>query len=53
MGELDVTRGTEPTLSRGKGSLAWVRDLSANSIWRMPVGSIPAAAAVFDEFGGR
>ena len=36
-GELDVTRGTEPTLSRGKGSLAWVRDLSANSIWRMPV----------------
>ena len=37
MGDLDVTRGTEPTLSRGKGSLAWVRDLSANSIWRMPV----------------
>ena len=37
VGELDVTRGTEPTLSRGKGSLAWVRDLSANSIWRMPV----------------
>jgi Tol biopolymer transport system component len=36
-GELDVTRGTEPTLSREKGSLAWVRDLSANSIWRMPV----------------
>jgi Tol biopolymer transport system component len=37
VGELDVTRGTEPTLSRGKGCLAWVRDLSANSIWRMPV----------------
>jgi Tol biopolymer transport system component len=37
VGELDLTRGTEPTLSRGKGSLAWVRDLSANSIWRMPV----------------
>jgi Tol biopolymer transport system component len=37
VGELDVTRGTEPTLSRGKGALAWVRDLSANSIWRMPV----------------
>jgi dipeptidyl aminopeptidase/acylaminoacyl peptidase len=36
-GELDVTRGTQPALSRGKGSLAWVRDLSANSIWRMPV----------------
>ena len=32
-----MTRGTQPTLSRGKGSLAWVRDLSANSIWRMPV----------------
>ncbi len=37
VGDLDVTRGTEPTLSRGKGSLSWVRDLSANSIWRMPV----------------
>ena len=37
VGDLDVTRGTDPTLSRGKGSLAWVRDLSANSIWRMPV----------------
>jgi Tol biopolymer transport system component len=37
VGDLDVTRGTEPTLSRAKGSLAWVRDLSANSIWRMPV----------------
>lgn len=36
-GELDVTRGTEPTLSRAKGSVAWVRDLSASSIWRMPV----------------
>jgi Tol biopolymer transport system component/serine/threonine protein kinase len=36
-GELDLTRGTQPTLSRGTGSLAWVRDLSANSIWPMPV----------------
>ena len=37
VGDLDVTRGSDPTLSRGRGPLAWVRDLSANSIWRMPV----------------
>ena len=36
-GELDVTRGSDLTLSRGKGSLSWVRDLSANRIWRVPV----------------
>ena len=35
VGDLDVTRGSDPTISRDKGSLAWVRDLSANSIWRM------------------
>ncbi len=34
-GELDADRGSEPTLSRRKGSLAWVRDLSVNSLWRM------------------
>jgi Tol biopolymer transport system component len=36
VGELDAGRGSDPTLSRRKGSLAWVRDLSANSLWRMP-----------------
>jgi Tol biopolymer transport system component/serine/threonine protein kinase len=35
-GELDVTRGSQLTVSPGKGSVAWVRDLSANSLWRMP-----------------
>ena len=25
-----------PAVARGKGSLAWVRDLSVNSLWRMP-----------------
>jgi eukaryotic-like serine/threonine-protein kinase len=36
VGELDAGRGSDPSLSRSKGSLAWVRDLSANSLWRMP-----------------
>ncbi len=36
LGELDAGRGSDPTLSRRKGSLAWVRDLSASSLWRMP-----------------
>jgi serine/threonine protein kinase/Tol biopolymer transport system component len=37
LGGLDVVRGSEPSLSRGKGSVAWVRDMSANSLWRMLV----------------
>jgi Tol biopolymer transport system component len=36
VGELDAGRGSEPALSRGKGSLVWVRDLNVNSLWRMP-----------------
>jgi Tol biopolymer transport system component len=36
VGELDADRSSEPTLSRRKGSFAWVRDLSASSLWRMP-----------------
>jgi eukaryotic-like serine/threonine-protein kinase len=35
VGELDAGRGSKPTLSRRKGSLAWVRDLSVNGLWRM------------------
>jgi len=44
IGELDANRSSEPTLSRRKGVLAWVRDLSASSLWRMPAdesGEIP------------
>ena len=37
VGELDSGRGSAPTLSRKKGSMAWVRDLSSSSLWRMPV----------------
>jgi Tol biopolymer transport system component len=40
--ELDAGRGSGLSLSRNKGSLAWVRDLNANSLWRMPV----------DQYGG-
>jgi Tol biopolymer transport system component len=36
VGELDAGRASTPTLSRRKGSLAWVRDLSVNSLGRMP-----------------
>jgi Tol biopolymer transport system component len=36
VGELDEGRGSEPSLSRRTGSLAWVRDLSVSSLWRMP-----------------
>ena len=35
--DLDQGRGSDLSLSRGQGSIAWVRDLSANSLWRMPV----------------
>jgi Tol biopolymer transport system component len=37
LGGIDGNRGSDPSVSRRKGSLAWVRDLSANSLWRMPV----------------
>jgi hypothetical protein len=50
-GELDVARGSEPTPARGKGSLAWVRDLSEQYLANAS-GSIPSASEVFDEFGG-
>jgi Tol biopolymer transport system component len=43
--ELDAGRSSEPSLSRGKGSLAWVRDLSANSLWRMPADHLPTDQA--------
>ncbi len=36
LGELDQARASDPSLSRGKVSLAWVRDLSSSSLWRMP-----------------
>ena len=36
IGELDGSRGSSPSISRLKGALAWVRDLSTNSLWRMP-----------------
>jgi serine/threonine protein kinase/Tol biopolymer transport system component len=36
VGELDAGRGSSLSLARRKGSLAWVRDLSASSLWRMP-----------------
>jgi serine/threonine protein kinase/dipeptidyl aminopeptidase/acylaminoacyl peptidase len=42
VGELDEGRSTELSLSRRKGSLAWVRDLSVNSLWRMPADRVPA-----------
>jgi len=35
-GDLDVSRSSEPALARHKNSLVWVRDLRANSLWRMP-----------------
>jgi Tol biopolymer transport system component len=40
-GDLDMSRGTAPSLARRKGSLVWVRDLSANSLWRMPTDRSP------------
>ena len=35
-GPIDISRGNELSLARRKGTLAWVRDMSANSLWRMP-----------------
>ena len=36
VGELDAGRSSQLSMSRRKGSLAWVRDLSATASWRMP-----------------
>ena len=36
LAELDAGRGSSLSLSRAKGTFAWVRDLSVNSLWRMP-----------------
>jgi serine/threonine protein kinase len=36
VGELDADRGSDPSLARRKRTLTWVRDLNANSLWRMP-----------------
>jgi eukaryotic-like serine/threonine-protein kinase len=33
--ELDAGRGGDPNLARKKRALTWVRDLTANSLWRM------------------
>jgi Tol biopolymer transport system component len=37
VGELDADRSSDPSLARNGRTLAWVRDLNANSLWRMPV----------------
>jgi serine/threonine protein kinase/Tol biopolymer transport system component len=37
IGELDSGRAANVVVSRKKGSMAWVRDLSVNSLSRMPV----------------
>jgi Tol biopolymer transport system component len=44
VGALDGGRGSELTLSRKKGSFAWVRNLNANSLWRMPAVNPNSAA---------
>jgi eukaryotic-like serine/threonine-protein kinase len=36
VGELDANRGSDLSLARKKRALTWVRDLNANSLWRMP-----------------
>lgn len=40
-GELDVARGGDLSLARGKNTMTWVRDLNANSVWRMSVAGAP------------
>ena len=41
--ELDAGRGGGLSVSRRKGTFAWVRDLSATSLWRMPVDGLEDA----------
>lgn len=36
LGPLDAAVGSYLSVSRGRGTLAWVRNLSANNLWRMP-----------------
>lgn len=35
-GPIDISRSNEPSLARRRGTIAWVRDMSANSLWRLP-----------------
>jgi Tol biopolymer transport system component len=37
MASFDLGQAQEITVARRKGTLAWVRDLSASSFWRMPL----------------
>ncbi|MEO8131808.1 MAG: protein kinase, partial [Bryobacteraceae bacterium] len=40
----DFGRALELSISRRKGSIAWVRDMSTESIWRMPVSGVAQPA---------
>jgi Tol biopolymer transport system component len=44
VGAIDGDRGSELTVSRKKGSFAWVRNLNANSLWRMPADKLKSPA---------